>query len=596
LPEEDAVAARTKVWSEPSTNTLADVGYSGAVTVRAGRMADRLSNAAEIYGGLSVDSVLKGFREKRGLAAPGTGLGGWAKVTTEATFGQWVSGLARLSRSLADPSLAMRAVDLVDGYAATLPPDKRTGMGIYGWEKLVCGLVDAAEFAGYRPALELLSQVARADAFDQTRAVPVPNDFAGAGPAFTPEWYTLAENLYKGFKASGDDYLGELAQSWHYETYWGQLARQIGSPEQWDIPVWLHAYSHVNTLASAAAAYDVHREPRYRAAVENGHDWMRATQCYATGGYGPSELTVPADGTLGRALEWRNDTAEIVCGTWAVFKLGTWLLRETGDPRYLDWPEQLLYNGLDAALPMTAGGGSPYYSDYRLGWATKQLYWEQWPCCSGTYAQAVAHIPTLVYQATGDGVAVCLFVASRVSLEVDGRPVVVEQRTGFPEEDKVQLRVVADKPLEMTLRVRLPPWSGGTVISLNGERLPMSCGPGQWAAVRKAWTSADVLTVHFEMQLEAKPVDTYHPDRVAITYGPVVLAQQAAWSAPFSASVPWPMVKWGALLKRSGPGLVFTPVAPGTARMPTGAFRPLYDFGEHEPYRVYHDLDRPRII
>ena len=133
---------------------------------------------------------------------------------------------------------------------------------------------------------------------------------------------------------------------------------------------------------------------------------MVETQCYATGGYGPCELTVPCDGTLGAALEWRSDTAEIVCGTWAAFKLCTWLAKATGDARYFEWPERLLYNGLGATSPVRPDGLSPYYSDYRLGSATKAPYWEQWPCCSGTYVQAVAHIPDLIYQATEDGLSV----------------------------------------------------------------------------------------------------------------------------------------------------------------------------------------------
>ncbi len=52
------------------------------------------------------------------------------------------------------------------------------------------------------------------------------------------------------------------------------------------MPVWLHAYSHVNTLASAGAVYDITHDPRYLAILRNAHDFMTETQVYATGGYG----------------------------------------------------------------------------------------------------------------------------------------------------------------------------------------------------------------------------------------------------------------------------------------------------------------------
>jgi hypothetical protein len=587
---------QTSVWTDATAGNLRELGYSGAVELTSGRLADRVANAAETYSRLSMDSILKGFRQRAGLPSPGAGLGGWARQTSEATFGQWVSGLARLSRVLGDKDLAARAVDLVEGYAATLPADGKTGMGVYGWEKLVCGLVDTAVYGGYSPALKLLSKIVRAESFDQTRRTPSPNDFAGASPAFTPEWYTLPENLYRGYLASGDDALAEFARLWHYDAYWDCFANPTGEPASWDIPVWLHAYSHVNTLSSAAAVYDVYHEPRYVSVLQNAHEWMVETQCYATGGYGPCELTVPSDGTLGRALEWRNDTAEIVCGTWAVFKLCTSLIKATGDARYFEWPERLLYNGLGATAPVRPDGFSPYYSDYRLGWATKVPYWEQWPCCSGTYIQAVAHIPDLVYRATDDGVAVCMFIPSRVTLELDDRRVVLEQRTEFPQSNETVLSVLADQPVELTVRVRVPSWSRRTVIELNGDALTQSAGPQQWVALRRTWLPTDTLTVRFDCALGAVPVDDHHPNRVAMTYGPVVLAQDASWAAPFSAPVPWPMVEWESFLVRQEPGLVFAPVAPGTGRMKTGAFRPFYDVAEHQPYRLYHDLDRPRII
>jgi hypothetical protein len=581
---------------ETSAGQLEGLGFTGGVRLSAGRMADRLADAAETYSGMSIDSVLKGFRERAGLPAPGTALGGWSRETSEPTFGQWVSGLARLSSVLGDQDLAAKAVDYVEGYAATLPASGKTGMGTYGWEKLVCGLVDTAVYGGYTPALKLLSKIIRADTFDETRRIPTGNDFAGAGPAFTPEWYTLPENLYRGFLASGDEALAEFARRWHYDAYWDRFATRPADGQPWRIPVWLHAYSHVNTLASAGAVYDVYRDPRYLAILGNAHDWLVETQCYATGSYGPSELTVPADGTLGRALEWRNDTAEIICGTWAVFKLCTKLIKETGEARYLGWAENILYNGLDAAPPVRPDGSSPYYADYRLGWARKLPYWEQWPCCSGTYVQAVAHIPDLIYQVSGDGIAVSLFISSSVTWQAGDQTVTLEQRSDMPEGNHSVLQIATDQPCELTVRIRIPGWAATTGVKVNGSPVAQASGTEQWLVLRRTWQRGDTITLQFAYGLRAIPVDPFHPSRVALAYGPVVLAQDASWSAPFSAPVPWEMDEWDKVLIRRDSGLIFDPVSPGTARMVTGPFRPLYDVPESQPYRVYHDLDRPRII
>jgi DUF1680 family protein len=122
----------------------------------------------------------------------------------------------------------------------------------------------------------------------------------------------------------------------------------------------VHAYSHVNTFSSAAMACDVLGDASYLEILKNGYDYLQHTQVYATGGYGPNERFMAPDGSLGRALETRSDTAEIVCGSWAGFKMARYLMRFTGDARYGDWIERLFYNGVGAALPLMGRGRNFY--------------------------------------------------------------------------------------------------------------------------------------------------------------------------------------------------------------------------------------------
>jgi hypothetical protein len=71
----------------------------------------------------------------------------------------------------------------------------------------------------------------------------------------------------------------------------------------------VRAYSHVNTFSSAAMAFDVLRDAVYLDILKNGYDYLQQTQVYATGGYGPNERFMAPDGSLGRALDTRSDTA-----------------------------------------------------------------------------------------------------------------------------------------------------------------------------------------------------------------------------------------------------------------------------------------------
>ncbi|TDC48040.1 hypothetical protein E1212_22465 [Jiangella ureilytica] len=573
---------------------LEPVGYTGAVTLH-GRLGQRVAQAMETYGGLSDDDVLKGFRRAAGLPAPGNDLTGWAAETSAMTFGQWVSGLARLAAATGERGLAAKASGLIAGYAATLGAGHDPHLNIYAWEKLVCGFVDSAVYGGDAGALPLLSKIVRAERYDRTRAAAVANDFSGEEPDFTIEWYTLAENLYRGHWASGDDALATAAREWHYDAYWDRFRERPAPGRPWDIPAWLHAYSHVNTFASAAAAYEMHGDPGHLDILRNAYDWLTTTQTFATGGFGPHEFTMPQDGTLGRTLEWITDSAEITCGSWAAFKLCTALLRFTGEAHYVDWVEQLVYNGIGATVPVQPDGRTPYYADYRLGVATKLPYWNAWPCCSGTYVQAVAHLHDLVYFRSPDGLAVALYVPSEYSGEVGGARATIRQRTTFPEADDTVVEIALDRPAAFTLRLRVPGWAAMT-ISVNDEPVPVTAGGDEWFALARTWRDGDRVAVGLGPRLRALPVDEQHPNRVAMAYGPVVLAQDVDWVVPFDAPVPWSMLDWESHLVRQGSQLLFLPAEPGTHRMPPGPFRPFYEVPERRPYRIYHDLGSRRIV
>lgn len=577
-----------------------------------GPFADRVRGAREVYAGIGVDRVLKGFRRRAGLPDPGEDLQGWASRTSEATFGQWVSGIARLSSFLDDGELRQQAVDLVDGWAQTLPADGNPRMVTYGWEKAVCGLVDAAIYAGHGGAMEVLTRTAAwaRDGWDMSRTPASPGDRDGRAPSGTLEWYTLAENLYRGYEVSGEPLLRECAALWHYDSYWDAFT--TAPPDgAWDVPVWLHAYSHVNTFASAAAAARVTGSAHLLDVARHGALWARSTQSYVTGAFGPGEWTVPQDGTLGRSLEWRSDTAEIPCDTWAVSKIAGYLLAATGDARHLDWAEDLLLNGLGAALPIQPDGQTYYYADYRLGaMCTKLYHWDAWPCCSGTYLQALAALHELIWSVdraadgTTDGVRVGMFVPSEIAVATPAGPVTVRQEVA-PLTSGTTVTVRTLRPVELTLRIRVPSWSRGVRVvsrTANGPvqtcvATPADAPADGWLTVRGTWNDGDGLDVSLGSGLRSVPVDPQHPRRVAFAFGPHVLAQDAVFSAPLPRlpdTHPEALDAAFAVPGAGGPS--FVPRDRGDAEQPAGPLRPLTDYGFRTPHRVYHDLDEPRFL
>ena len=124
-------------------------------------------------------------------------------------------------------------------------------------------------------------------------------DFAGN----PPEWYTLAENLYRAYQVTGDPKYKTFAEAWLYPAYWNKFAHTAAPADAYGF----HAYSHVKTFSSAAMAYAVPASRTIWISIRNAYDWLQNVQCYATGGYGPSETSacLPTAGAWARCWMYR---------------------------------------------------------------------------------------------------------------------------------------------------------------------------------------------------------------------------------------------------------------------------------------------------
>jgi uncharacterized protein len=564
-------------------------------------LQQQMLRTREMYFNMSNDDMLKGYRRMANLPAPGHDMAGWSARSTSATFGQWLSGYARLSCALNDKALREKCIYLITEWEKTIGSDGNPRIEKpYGFEKLICALVDAARYADYPRALEILDRITQwaSRNFDRTRAPATPRDRAGRGPANSNEWYTLAENSFRAYEMTGNKTFLDFGKLWLYPAFWNRFL-DTTRPEG---VAWLHAYSHVNTFNSAAMAYSTLQDPRYLTVIRNAYDWIRQTQTYAAGGYGPGEWTLPADGSLGDALEVRLDHAEIPCGTWAGFKLSRYLMEFTGEARYADWIETLLYNGIGAALPMQPDGSTFYYATYHTGMASKAYYWSKWPCCSGTYIQDITDYHNLIYYHDEDSLYVNLAVPSEVHWTVNETPVTLTQRTGYPSEDVTALEVSADRPVEFTLKVRVPSWCEKASVSVSGDSGLTTGTANEWITVKRTWHN-DRMTVRFPMKPRAVPVDSQHPDRIAVMYGPLLMVQDARYTLPIRGDVhgivsslekvsDLPELKVGTAGSTiNGRNAVRADITPINDQEP-GLFIPFHTVPERNPYRAYTDMDR----
>ena len=484
------------------------------------------------------DALLKPFREAAGLAASGGDLGGWYNASPEFnpptdmhgfipghSFGQYVSGLARAYAITHDDATRQKVARLVAGFAPTVTPHFYDGYPLpaYTFDKLNIGLSDAHEFANDVNALRVLNLATDAALLHLPEKALTRPEMAArphSNVAFTwDESYTLPENLYLAWQRGAGDRYRQLAARFLLDRdYFDPLARGE------NVLPGRHAYSHVNALSSAMRAYLVEGDAKYLLAAKNGFDFVLA-QSFATGGWGPNEgFVVPGSGALGDSLDTTHASFETPCGAYGHFKAARYLIAATGESRYGDSMERVLYNAVLGALPMKPDGTAFYYSDYNAR-GSKTYFEYKCPCCSGTLGQIVADYGISAYFTSERGIFVNLYAPSRLRWRRNGRSVTLQQTTDYPLDPTIDIAIETPTPETFTVALRIPAWAGhGTAVAVNGRRLadPVPI-PGHFLALHRTWKNGDRITLALDMPLRLEAVDEKHPDLVAVMQGPLAL-------------------------------------------------------------------------
>ena len=169
------------------------------------------------------------------------------------------------------------------------------------------------------------------------------------------------------------------------------------------------------------------------------------------------------------------------------------LLELTGQPRFADVVEKLLWNHVFAA--QTVDGDCNRYHTPPNG-EKPRGYFHGPDCCTASGERLIAETCRSVFYAAGkDGLYVNQFVALAAKTNLaDGTPVALTQETSYPENERITIRVAPDRPARFALHVRLPAWCQAPQARLNGEALA-GLRPGSYLALDRAWKPGDTLEV-----------------------------------------------------------------------------------------------------
>ena len=157
-------------------------------------------------------------------------------------------------------------------------------------------------------------------------------------------------------------------------------------------------------------------------------------------------------------------------------------------------------------------------------------------CCTGTGSEEYAKLSDTIYFHDDDSIYVNLYIDSQVQWPEKGLR--FKQETRFPEQQGTTITVLADKPAQLAVNLRIPYWVRGGSVKINGTALPAFASPSSYLSLNRTWKTGDKIELTLPMDLHIDAM----PDKETIQaamYGPLVLAGR------FDACNPVPQILVG---------------------------------------------------
>jgi DUF1680 family protein len=495
---------------------------------------------------LDLDRMLRPFRLNYGLTSAAQPCGGWERPASEVrghTTGHLMSALALTYANTGNDQALARGRYLVTelaalqarasdagfhpGYLSAFPEtffdwleeDRPVWSPYYMIHKYLAGLIDQYQLAGDALALDVATKLAD---WVEWRTGRLP--YAQMQMTLDNEFGGLPEALTNLYTITGRERYLAAAQRFYHAAVLDPLADGI------DQLAGLQANVNTPQIIWCLRMWEETGTTRYRDIAQNFWDIVTGHHVYVIGGAGNYEHFQQPDVVAGQLS---NFTCEN-CVSYNLLKLTRLLhFHQLTRTDLIDYYERTLFNQmLGEQDPSSPHGFNCYYTGLSAGAFKRQplnyfpggnpgIYatdYDTFTCDTATGLETQAKFADTIYTRDADGLYVNLFIPSQVRLA----GIVLRQTTGFPDDPIVTLSVLSGEAM-MTLRVRVPAWSGGSPVAvLNETALPVQPAGG-WIAIRRRWRAGDVLDVALPMRLAFEPTPD-HPSVQAITYGPVVLS------------------------------------------------------------------------
>jgi len=376
----------------------------------------------------------------------------------------------------------------------------------YIMHKILSGLNDAYIYCGNEKALEVSRKFA-----DWVETIVTPLNDEQIQEMLHCEHGGINESLAELYAITGEEKYLITSRIFHHKAILDSLAN--GN----DVLSGKHGNTQIPKLIGLSRLYELTGNPVDRKSVEFFWDRVANHHSYVTGGHGFNEYFGEPDQLRDRLGEGTTES----CNVYNMLKLSRHLFTWEASAEVADFYERAMLNHIHSSQHPESGEVI-YNLSLEMGGFKRYQDPEYFTCCVGSGMENHSKYGANIYFYNDKELFISQYIASELNWEDKGIKLVMN--TGYPEEQGATIEFQNNEPAELILQIRYPYWAEkGIEIKVNGKKKRINREPGSFIPVKGTWGMGDKVEINIPFTLRTEPMPD-DPKRVAIMYGPVVLA------------------------------------------------------------------------
>lgn len=263
--------------------------------------------------------------------------------------------------------------------------------------------------------------------------------------------------------------------------------------------------------------------------------WNNITtkKMYVTGGIGSA-----ANGEMFTCdYDLPNDTMYTeTCASVGMVMFAYRMLKLESDRCYSNVMELEIYNG--ALSGISIDGKKYFYVNPLDVWPESckknptykhvkpiRQKWYACACCPTNITRLIASLGQYIYTINENNVYVHLYIGSESNFEINGNPIVIKQETGYPWDEKINIKVQTKSKEEFTLFLRIPGWCDDYECKINNVKVSDKGLHKGYLKIKLK--SSDEYNIDFTLKMpvriiQSNPRVRRNSGKAAIQRGPII--------------------------------------------------------------------------